>query len=584
LKWYRPFASTLPAALAGYDRQQLRRDVGAGFTVATLALPLSLAFAIASGVAPEQGLVTAILGAAVVALWGGSPVQIAGPTGAFVLITYGTLQAHGPAGLVACTLLAGAMLWVLGAVGLGAVIRFLPYPVSRAFTMGIAVLILGSQLEACLGLPTEGAPVQLLAKLRALWPQLGQVHGPTLVACALCVAGMALWPARWARWLPDAVVGLAAATVLVVALDLDRRFGLGTIGSRYGGFSGHWPWPALPELALADWQPLLQPALTIALLAAMQALLCASVTDGLLDRRHDPNRELRAQGLANLIGPLFGALPSTGAVARSVSSVRAGARTPVAALVHCAVLLAVLLFAAPLLVRVPLAALSAVLLVAAVRMVSWSQLVRLRHWPRSDAAVFLATLALTVFADLTLAVEVGVVLAALLMVKRLADTAEVGRVDASNETEGPQHSLVGREVPPGVLVFRVFGPIFFGVVDKLDDELGRLGQVPEVLILRVRKVLAIDATGLQALEDLRRKLAAQGKHLLLSGPQPQPLEALAAAGFLERLGPANVCADVAQALARARELRGLPPAEEPESMRLAAERIAAPRRALAEAS
>ncbi len=298
----------------------------------------------------------------------------------------------------------------------------------------------------------------------------------------------------------------------------------------------------------------------------MQALLGAVVTDGLLDDRHDSNQELLGQGLANLVGPLFGCIPVTGAVARSVLNVRSGARTPVAGLVHSSLLLIILLAAAPLISYIPLATLSAVLVVAAYRMVSWKQFARLSKWPFSDSSVFLATFGLTVLTNLSLAVEVGVVLAALLMVKRVSETSKITAVDETTETEGSHHSLVGKEVPPGVLIFRVFGAFFFGVVDKLDDELKRARKEPEILILRVRKVLAMDATGLQALEDLRLKLRAKGKHLILSAPHTQPLLVMTNSGFIERLGDENVCPDISSALARARIILGLPPvAELPEA-------------------
>jgi SulP family sulfate permease len=279
-----------------------------------------------------------------------------------------------------------------------------------------------------------------------------------------------------------------------------------TINSAFGAFSGSLPVPHLPAVEWGSLRDLVQPAFTIALLVAMQALLSAVVTDGIIDDRHDSNQELVGQGVANLVGPLFGCLPVTGAVARSVVNARSGARTPVASLTHSVLLLVMLVAAAPLVGYIPLATLSAVLIVAAYRMVSWKQFLRLRNWPLSDSSVFLATFALTVLTNLTLAVEVGVVLAALLMVKRISETSQITAVDEASETEGSQHSLVGREIPDGVLIFRVFGAFFFGVVDKLDNELKRAKREPKILILRTRKVLAIDATGLQALEDLRAKL------------------------------------------------------------------------------
>ena len=560
-----PFYPKLADAFRGYSKAQLKRDFGAGLNVMTLAFPLSMAFAIASGVKPEQGLWTAIVGGAIIAALGGSRVQIGGPTGAFVIITFSIVQRFGFSGLFLCTMMAGAMLCLMGLAKMGSIIRFIPYPVSRAFTKGIAVLILSSQIKTFFGLQVDKLPVDFVGKIQLLMAHLNAFHWPTVGLSVASVALMGLWPARLSRYVPGAMVGLLVATVAAGLFGIHERWQIATIGSEFGAFSSALPTFNLPG---ADWttiKDLIQPAFTIALLVAMQALLGAVVTDGLIDDRHDSNQELLGQGLANMVGPLFGCIPVTGAVARSVMNVRSGARTPVAGLVHSFLLLAVLLLAAPLLGHIPLATLSAVLVVAAYRMVSWKQFFRLKNWPFSDSSVFLATFVLTVLTNLSLAVEVGVVLAALLMVKRISETSKITAVDEATETEGSHHSLVGKEVPEGVLIFRVFGAFFFGVVDKLDDELKRAKQEPEVLILRVRKVLAMDATGLQALEDLRAKLKAKGKHLILSAPHTQPMLVMTNAGFIERLGKENVCPDITAALARARKILGLPSvAEMPE--------------------
>lgn len=557
------FKLGLPGVFAGCSRAQTRRDLLAGVNVMTLAFPLSMAFAIASGATPEQGLWTAIIGGAVVAFFGGSRVQIAGPTGAFVIINYSLLQSYGLGGLLLCTFMAGAMLGVMGLAKVGSIIRFIPYPVNRAFTKGIAVLIMSSQIKAFLGLQVGAMPVDFVGKLQVLAANFGAVHLPTLALAVGSVALIALWPQKLSRVVPGPMVGLLVATVIASLLDLHGRFGVATIGSEFGAFSSALPAFQMPAPTWPLVRDLVQPAFTIAMLVAMQALLCAVVTDGLLDQKHDSNRELIGQGLANMVGSLFGCVPVTGAVARSVVNVRSGARTPVAALAHSALLLVLLVAAAPLIVHVPLAALSAVLAVASWRMVSWGEFLRLGRWPLSDSSVFIATFALTVLTNLTLAVEVGVVLAALLMVKRVSETSQITAVDESTETEGSQHSLVGKEVPEGVLIFRVFGAFFFGVVDKLDDELKRAKREPDILILRVRKVLAMDATGLQALEDLHAKLRSKGKHLILSAPHTQPLAVMEHSGFIDRLGRENVCPHITAALARAREILGLPPVSEP---------------------
>jgi sulfate permease, SulP family len=570
-----------------YSRDRLRADALAGLNVMVIAFPLSIAFAIAAGVKPEQGLFTAIIGGGLIAVLGGSRVQIGGPTGAFVIITYSIVQGFGLNGLVLCTIMAGAMLCVMGFARMGSIIRFIPYPVSRAFTKGIAILILSSQIKNFLGLNVEKLPVDFVGKIKLLALHLDAVHGPTVGLAVASVALIGLWPARLSRYVPGAMVGLVLGTAAVALLGLHEHWQIATIGSDFGAISGTLPALQLPHADWATASQLIQPAFTIALLVAMQALLGAVVTDGLIDDRHDSNQELVGQGIANMVGPLFGCIPVTGAVARSVANVRAGARTPVAGLVHSLLLLVLLLVAAPLLGFIPLATLSAILVVAAYRMVSWKQFLRLKNWPFSDSSIFLATFALTVLTNLTLAVEVGVVLAALLMVKRISETSKITAVDEATETEGSHHSLVGKTVPEGVLIFRVFGAFFFGVVDKLDDELKRAKQEPDILILRVRKVLAMDATGLQALEDLHVKLRAKGKHLILSGPHTQPLFVMEKAGFLDRIGRENVCPHIDAALARAREILGLPPVpvapDGPQALRVEKEQLESARRELSAA-
>jgi SulP family sulfate permease len=581
------FRPRLFETLRGYRLDQFRRDALAGLNVMILAFPLSIAFAIAAGVSPEQGLFTAIIGGCIVAAFGGSSVQIGGPTGAFIVITYAVLSQYHLDGLWLCTIMAGVILCVLGLARMGSVIRFIPYPVSRAFTKGIAILIIASQLKNFLGLAVDKLPVTFTGKLAMLAANLDQIDWRTVAFGVGSLAVIGLWPSRWSRVIPGSVAGLVSATLIATLFGLPEHWHLATIGSQFGEISRAFPAFHVPHADLATIQQLFQPAFTIALLVAMQALLCAVVTDGMLDERHDSNQELIGQGLANIVTPLFGGIPVTGAAARTIANVRAGARTPIAGIMHSVLLFLLLIAAAPLASHIPLVTLSAVLIIAAYRMVSWKQFLRLGRWPLSDSSVFLATLALTVLADLTIAVEVGVVLAALLMVKRISETTRITAVDESTETEGSHHSLVGKEVPKGVLVFRVFGAFFFGVVDKLDDELRRARQEPEVLILRVRKVLAIDATGLQALEDLLAKLRAKGKHLILSAPHTQPLAVMENAGFIDRLGRENVCPHITAALARAREILKLPPVDEPpepeEAVHNEKQQIEAARRELSEA-
>jgi SulP family sulfate permease len=351
-------------------------------------------------------------------------------------------------------------------------------------------------------------------------------------------------------------VALLLGTAVVALFQLPVE----TIGSKFGGIPQGLPSPTIPTLSWENIRHLFAPATTIALLAAIESLLCAVVADGMTDDRHDSNQELMAQGLANIVAPLFGGIAATSAIARTATNVKCGARTPVAGIIHAGTLLAIILAAAPLAKFIPLATLSAVLVNVALNMGEWHNFRRLARWPRSDAAVFLTAFALTVVVDLTVAVEVGMVLAAVLFIKRVSETTQITAVDEQTETEGAQHSLVGKQIPKGVMIYRIFGSFFFGAADKLESSLQRLKEEPDVLILRMRKVLAMDATGLNALEDLYERLHRRGKHLVLSGPHTQPLFMMDKAGFLDRLGKENVCANIQLALDRSRELLGLPPA------------------------
>jgi SulP family sulfate permease len=374
-----------------------------------------------------------------------------------------------------------------------------------------------------------------------------------LAAAALAV--ILFWPKNWARRLPGSIVALVLGTLVVALFNLPVE----TIGSRFGGIPQGLPKPHLPELSWDIIRNLFSPALTIALLAAIESLLCAVVSDGMIDDRHDSNQELMAQGLANIVCPLFGGIAATGAIARTATNVKSGGRTPMAGVIHAITLLAIILVAAPLAKFIPLAVLSAVLVNVAIHMGEWHNFGRLPKWPVSDAIVFLSAFALTVVVDLTVAVEIGMVLAALLFIKRSSETTQITLVDETTEMEGSQHSLAGRDIPSGVMIYRIFGAFFFGAADKLESALKRLKQEPEVLVLRMRMVVAMDATGLNALEDLYERLHRKGKHLVICGPHTQPLMVMQKAGFIDRLGFENVCPHVEGAVNRAREIMGLPP-------------------------
>jgi SulP family sulfate permease len=551
-----PFRPRLFETLKGYSARDLMPDLVAGITVGIVALPLAMAFAIASGVKPEAGIFTAVIAGFIISALGGTKVSIGGPTGAFIVILYGIGAKYGFDNLIICTVLAGALLVALGVARLGTIIKFIPYPVTMGFTSGIAVLIFSTQIKDFLGLQVDKVPSEFVEKMHVLGTHLGTAQWPTVSLGAASLAIILLWPKKWQRYVPGSIAALVLATVAVALF----HFHVETIGSRFGGIPQGLPKPHLPALSWNSIQPLFQPALTIALLAAIESLLCAVVADGMIDDRHDANQELIAQGIANIVSPLFGGIAATGAIARTATNIKSGARTPVAGVIHAITLLVIILAAAPLAKFIPLATLSAVLVNVAIHMGEWHNFARLPKWPRSDSVVFLSAFALTVIIDLTVAVEIGIVLAAVLFIKRSAETTQIMAVDESTETEGSHHSLLGKEVPRGVMVYRMMGAFFFGAVDKLESALKREKREPDVLILRMRKVVAMDATGLNALEDLYEKLRRKGKHLILSAPHTHPLMVMEKAGFIDRLGRENVCPHIDAALARSREILGLPPA------------------------
>ena len=393
-------------------------------------------------------------------------------------------------------------------------------------------------------------PAEFAEKLKFFGENLNTLHWPTLALATASLLVVLFWPARWARRVPGSIIALLLGTLVVLVWQLPVE----TIGTRFGGIPQGLPALTVPDFSWQNLQTLLPPALTIALLAAIESLLSAVVADGMIDDRHDSNQELIAQGIANLVCPLFGGIAATGAIARTATNVKNGGRTPVAGMIHALTLLLILLVAAPWAKYIPLATLSAVLVVVAFNMGEWHHFKRLTKWPAGDAAVFLTSFGLTVLIDLTVAVQVGMMLAAILFIKRISDTTQIVAVDETTETEGPQHSLVGKEIPEGVTVFRVFGAFFFGAADKLEAALKSVRQEPRIVILRMRKVVAMDATGLNALDDLFDQLRKKDGHLILTGAHTQPYLSMSRAGFLEKLGVENICPDIDSALARARAI------------------------------
>jgi SulP family sulfate permease len=539
----------LALALRHYTARDFVSDVIAGLTVGLVALPLAMAFGIASGVPPQTGIYTAVVAGFIISALGGSRVQIGGPTGAFVVIVAGIIAKFGVSGLLIVTLMAGVILILMGATGLGTAVKFIPRPVTIGFTNGIAVLIASTQIKDFLGLKTGAVPSEFVGRMRVLAENVSTLHWPTLAVAVMSLVIVLLWP-RITRRVPGSIIALLGCTAAVAFFALP----VATIGTKFGGIPQgmpHLSFPAFrPELIV----PLLPSALTVALLAAVESLLSAVVADSMTGDRHNSNVELIAQGIANLVSPLFGGIPATGAIARTATNIRSGAKTPVAGIVHALTLLAILLVAAPLARFVPLATLAAVLFVVAYNMGEWREIGTILRLSNADKAVWVATFALTVFADLTVAVEVGISLAALLYIYRIAQTTTVASVTPEYIEEGRLHVLQDKEVPPYVSILRIHGPFLFGTTDKLEQATADLNLFAPVVILRLRNMTAIDATGLHAMEKLAERLRKSGRTLLLCGAREQPALLLELSEFAEHVGQANILPHVTAALDRARQI------------------------------
>jgi sulfate permease, SulP family len=556
------FRPRLLDALKNYTAQDFSKDLAAGLTVGIVALSLAMALGIASGATPAAGIYTAIVAGFLISALGGSKVQIGGPTAAFIPIVVMVASQYGMGNLIICTFLAGLMLVAMGAARMGTMIKFIPFPVIAGFTAGIAVVIFSTQVKDFLGLQMEKSPGEFMERLEVLGQSLHTFNGTSVALAVSSLLLIKFWPAKLGRRVPGSIVAVVLGTAAVALFGLHAA----TIGSSFGdgAIPRSLPMPHAPDLQFesfaAFWgqlQNLIRPAFTIALLAAIESLLSAVVADGMTDDRHDSNTELVAQGIANMGSAMFGGLPATGAIARTATNIRSGARSPVAGMVHALTLLAIILLAAPLAAYIPLATLSAVLVNVALNMGEWHNFKRSLRWPHSDTAVFFATFALTVIFDITIAVEVGVGLAAFLFIRRIVETTKITGTEETVYDEGPigiADAAAAKHLPKGVLVFNVFGAFLFGASDKLETALKRGQHEPRVLILRMRQVLAMDATGLEALEDFARRFQARGKHLVLCGPHSQPLMAMHRHGFIEWLGEENVRADMEESLKRAGEL------------------------------
>ncbi len=537
----------------GYSRKQFFSDLAAGLTVGVVALPLAIAFAIASGVKPEQGLYTAVVAGFVIAVLGGSRAQVSGPTGAFIVIIYGIVQQYGYEGLAIATLIAGVLLILMGIARMGVLLKFIPYPVIVGFTSGIAVIIFSSQVRDFAGLQLQTVPAGLIEKWIAFYRHAGTFNPYALGVGLASLIIVIVWP-RITHRLPGPLVALVGMTVLVYVSHLPVE----TIGSQFGSVPNHLPTPHIP---VASWQLIRQmfsPAVTIALLAAIESLLAAVVADGMLGTRHRSNMELVAQGVGNIASIFFGGIPATGAIARTATNIKSGGRTPIAAVIHCLTLLVILVFFGQWAALIPMTTLAAILIFVAYNMAEWHAFVSLLKSPKSDVAVLLVTFVLTVLIDLTVAIQVGVLLAAFLFLQLMSTETQINLIteDLKERDEAETRDISKLDVPPGVEVFEIYGSLFFGAIERFKDAMKRVEDPPRVLIIRMRHVLAIDATGLHIIEELLVTLKKQGTTLILSAVSSQPFDAMRQAGLLERIGKENIVSDIYEALERAKAILG----------------------------
>src|SRR5713226_4126300 len=536
--------------LRDYNLNKFSRDVVAGVTVGLVALPLAMAFSIASGLTPQAGIYCAMVTGFLISALGGSKTQIGGPTGAFVVVISGIVAVHGIDGLFMCTMMAGVLLVVLGVTSMGSAVKFIPRPVVLGFTNGIAVLIASTQIKDFFGLHLQSVPGEFWLRLKALavasptWsPRAALVAGCTVAVLLLCRAVSSR--------IPGPIVAMLGATVAVYLLKLPVE----TIGTRFvGGIPS-----GLPHLVIPHWHAslvhgLLGPAFTVAMLGAIESLMSAVVSDRMSNDHHNPNVELIGQGVANVVSPLFGGLPATGAIARTATNIRSGAQSPVAGMIHALTLLCILLFAARWVSHVPLAVLAGILMVVAYNMGEWREIPQLLRLTKTDISVWLVTFALTVFADLTVAVDAGIILAALLFISRVAATTTVSQVTDEYVEDGRMHILQDKDIPYYATIFRIHGPFLFGATDKINAVTEDLHTLPPVVILRLRNMTALDATGLFAIEEVARQLHASNRTLILCGAREQPASLIHQAEFEEVVGAENICDNVQSALRRAEQV------------------------------
>ncbi len=558
------FKPKLLSTMRNYDRRQFTTDLLAGIIVGIVALPLAIAFGIASGVTPEKGIITAIVAGLIVSVFGGSKVQIGGPTGAFIIIIYGIIQQYGFEGLTIATLMAGVFLIMFGVLHLGTIIKYIPYPIVVGFTSGIALTIFTTQIKDLFGLTMASVPSDFIEKWIAYFKSMPTIDAWSAAVGVGSVAVIALWPkvARFNHVLKKLPGSLIAIIVMTVAgLLLKQYMGvttIETIGDRFS-ISNQLPGAQVPELSWDVIKGLVSPAITIAILGAIESLLSATVADGVIGDHHDSNTELIAQGMANLASPIFGGIPATGAIARTMTNINNGGRTPVAGIVHAAVLLLIFLFLMPLAQYIPMACLAGVLVIVSYNMSGWRSFMSILKNPKSDVIVLWVTFLLTVIFDLTIAIEVGLICACLLFMRRMAETTDVKVISEEINPEEDSDFLLGNlehlTIPEGVEVYEINGPYFFGAGNRFEEIMGALHhQRPKVRIIRMRKVPFVDSTGIHNLTNLCLMSQQEGIQVVLSGVNPTVQTVLHKAGFDTMLGVENICSHINIALERAKEL------------------------------
>jgi SulP family sulfate permease len=535
--------------LRDYSLQKCSHDLVAGVTVGLVALPLAMAFSIASGLTPQAGIYCAIITGFLISLLGGSKTQIGGPTGAFVVVIAAIVAAHGVDGLFMCTMMAGVLLVIMGATSMGSAVKFIPRPVIIGFTNGIAVLIASTQIRDFFGLQIDKIPGVFWLRIATLARHFGSLNYRA-TALALVTVAILVVCRLVSNRIPGAIVALLVGTASVMLFKLPVE----TIGSRFGGIPSGLPHFAMPRFRLDLIHGLLGPAVTIAMLGAIESLMSAVVSDGMSNDRHNPNVELIGQGVANIVSPLFGGLPATGAIARTATNIRAGAQSPVAGMIHALTLLCILLFAAPLVSFVPMSVLAGILMVVSYNMGEWREIPQLLKLTKTDISVWLVTFMLTVFADLTVAVEAGMILAALLFISRVASTTTVSQVTYDYVEDGRVHILQDKDIPYYATIFRIHGPFLFGATEKVAVVTEKMHELPPVVILRLRNMTALDATGLFALEEVAKELQATGRTLILCGAREQPARLIHQAEFEDIIGRENICENVRAALWRAEDV------------------------------